>query len=59
MKLGLLNFIENHWENNEMEDFSSPISSPEPPITSMKLHRWNYIDEMNNEIGEWNFIENR
>ena len=59
MKWGLLNFIENLWENNGMEDFNSPISSPESPITSMKLHRWNYIDEMTNEIGEWNFIENR
>ena len=50
MKWRLLNFIENHQENNEMEHLGDPISFIRSPITYMKLIKINYIYEMDNEI---------
>ena len=41
-----------------MDHSSIPISFTLPTITYMELHIWNYMYEINDVIGRWNFIEN-
>ncbi len=58
MKWRLLKFIENLEENNEMEHLGGAISFIQLPITYMELHICNCEYGVNNEIGQWNYIEN-